>query len=459
MFFDSPTKSKAFRKLTHPVSGDSLEFSMDSLRLPAVLDVESRPYQIEGAGWLHNQKRAILGDDAGLGKTVQAAMAAVRPVLITCPSYVVLQWEAFLKENYPNDTVSVAGIGNRQQRHRGLVPGGDHRKLVGPAPADWCIVSTDMHRGYYLPDATTWICDEAHHFRNREAERSKLAFEYAKRVERLYMLTATPVYKDVTNLWHLLHMLAPKEWSSYWDFFQDYAKTGGGQGWAANKVVGIWNPKRLERELIPYLLRRTYKDVGLFLPDIIDKDVILEFSPEMRKLYKGVKEQFVYEDIPLTSQSEVMHTLRRCTVLPKIDAAKEILEDSPDEPTVCFTWYRDTAEDLANEVGGLWIDVEGTGRAAAVNKALDQVKVVVCTIGSLSEGIDLSRVKQVIQLEEDYVPGSMYQERRRFARWTKDQRPVIMHNLRIRNTIDIDVHHAVATRRGSAQQILKEALL
>lgn len=459
MFDDgSKTSTKQWRKLVHPVSLQEHGYNIADLHLPATLDVMSRPYQLDGAAWLQQQKRALLADDAGLGKTIQATMAATRPVLVTCPTYAVLQWADVIESEYPNETIAVAGVGNRQQRHHALT-GNNPTAMVGPAPADWTIVNTDMHRGYYLPDVETWIVDEMHHFRNREAERSKLANEYAQRIPRIFGLTATPVFKDVTNLWHLMNMLDPVEWSSYWRFFQEYAKTTGDAGWGANKVIGIWNPKKLERELIPYMLRRTYKDVGLFLPDQIDKDVLLEFNDAERKLYRQVKEQYVYEDIPLTSQGAVLRTLRACTVAAKINAAKDILEDNP-EPTVVFTWYRDSAEDMAEAIKGIVItgDDDPDKRAYLAKGAIAANKPVVATIASLSEAVDLSACKQVIQLEEDYVPGSMYQERRRFVRWTPDERPVVIHNLRVRNTVDGDVHRAVMSRQGSAASILKDAL-
>ena len=452
----------AFRRLMHPVSQEPLDLVSSELRMPDPQSgVTPRDYQLDGAAWLYTTKRGILADDAGLGKTVQASIAAVKPVLVSCPAYVATWWEEWLHSAYPEDTVAQAAIGSRVQRHKALV--GSLTNVGGKPAADWTIVTHDMMRGYYMPDVATWILDEGHHMRNREAERTREAMNYAKRVPRLYSLTATPVYKDVTDLWAQLHMLDPREWGSYWKFFDQFAKTASGQGWGGQKVVGIWNPKLLERMLVPYVLRRTYKDVGLFLPDVIDKDVILRYGDAERKLYNRVRDNYVYEDIPLNSQAEVLHTLRRCTVNIKITAAEQILEDAPstvDNPTAIFCWYRDTAEDTAERLGGIFIhgDTPADQRADIAKRALREGRVIVPSMSSLSEGIDLSMCKQVIQLEEDYVPGRMYQERRRFQRWTKDERPIVIHNLRVANTVDMDVHHAVVTRRGSAQQILKDAL-
>jgi len=450
------------KKLLHSVGISTSEYDDEPIELAMPATLQPRAYQLEGARWLKRTGRAILADDAGLGKTLQAAMAATRPVVVTCPTYLVLQWQEFLNTEYPNETVAVAGIGDRRQRTMALT-GGNILKLPDIPHADWTIINTDMHRNYVIPRGQTWICDEFHSMRNREAARSKQAFQYAQVVPYVFGLTATPVYKDIGDLWSQLHILDQKQWHSYWQYIQEFAKTGGASGWGSSRIVGIWNPKKLERDIAPYILRRTYADAALDLPDIIDKSVMLQFSDKERLLYNRVRDMFIYEDITLNSASEVMHTLRRCTVPIKIDAAREILADNPDEPTTIFTWYLDTADDLANELGKdncvvITGQTDSNKRATLAKAALANGKVLIANIAALSEGVDLSACKQVIQLEEDYVPGSMYQERRRFARWTQDQSPVIFHNVRVRNTIDMAVHAAVVSRRGSAQSILKDAL-
>ncbi|HCB56691.1 MAG TPA: hypothetical protein DEP82_01790, partial [Arthrobacter bacterium] len=56
--------------------GGLLEGGINGLPLPASLNAELRPYQLEGFNWLSFLYRhslgGILADDMGLGKTVQA---------------------------------------------------------------------------------------------------------------------------------------------------------------------------------------------------------------------------------------------------------------------------------------------------------------------------------------------------------------------------------------------------
>lgn len=436
----------------------------DDLYLPK--EMQPREYQYTGAGWLHGRKRAILGDDAGLGKTLQATMAAVKPVLVVCPTYLVWQWAEFIEQEYPNDTISVAGVGSRKQRHKALTGSENLWTLVGKAPADWTIVNTDMLRGYMMPEVETVILDESHHFRNREAERSKNCADLCARTPRVYQLTATPVYKDVSNLYHLLHLLDPERYSSYHDFIDRVAVTYGDR-WRMN-IVRLRNPKALEKELEDWLLRRTYKDVGLFLPEIIENHDVIELDPKYKKIYSDLRDYYRKPDGDYAqSAAEILHLLRHATVGPKIAEIPSILEDNPG-PAVVFTWYRESADICADELKKAFSrptdpvvvkgDVDSEERATIAKGALSKGGIVVATMASLGEGVDLSMAKTCIFLEEDYVPGRMYQTVRRIQRWTEDRRPVLAHYLRCRGTVDTIVHRAVTTRKGDTQQILRDAL-
>jgi SNF2 family DNA or RNA helicase len=320
----------------------------DYLRKPAVIDVDSRPYQIEGADWMYRTKRVILADDAGVGKTVQAMMAAVRPVLVVCPTYLVWQWAETIEENFPDDTISVAAFGGRKARHKALTGSENLAVLPDKAPADWVIVNTDMMRGYIMPKVETIILDEAHHFRNREAERSQFCAELAKETPRVYQLTATPIYKDVGNLFMLLHMLDPDTYTDYGPALERWAITYG-DGFST-KIARLRNPKALEKELEPYLKRRTYKDVGLYIPELIEAHNVIEMDPRMKKVYSDLRDFYRKEDgTPVGSAAEVLHLLRHATVGPKIAEIPAILEDNPG-PAVVFTWYRESADVCAEEL-------------------------------------------------------------------------------------------------------------
>lgn len=408
--------------------------------------LELRKYQQDAVKFLEEHERAIIADAPGLGKTFVASEAA-RPhgkVMVICPTYLVEQWAEFLECQYPEDTIAVAR-GDVVARSKALEQG-----------AKWVIANTEMLRSYYLPDADVVIFDEMHYLRNRQAEQSKWGAKYAQRVKRVIGLTATPIYKDVSNLWHLLHILDPKSWKSYWNFQDIYCKVIK-TGWA-DKVVGIKNKALLDYHMNKYMLGRTYKQVGMALPEMIEKNVHIVESVDWYKRYKVARDEYRIDDIPLISAGSVLHTLRRMTLTKsKIDAVKSVISDVPDgQPVVVFCWYKDTAAQLAAELKTVPIDgdIPPAERAALAKSQT----IRVATLASLSEGVDLSDARTVITVEEDYIPGRMYQAISRVRRHSYNTAPVVVYSVRIKGSVDDTVHKAVRDRISNAHTILKEAL-
>lgn len=415
-----------------------------------------RPYQSEGIEFLRNNPRSILADAPGLGKTFQAAEASEDQTVIAVPLVLADQWADFLNDQYPGDGVSVACYGDIIKRDAAL-------QEFGKDKARFLIVNHDMLRSYYLPDAKTLIIDEMHHFRNREAQRSRGMFKYAKRTPRVIGLTATPIFKDVSDLWHQLHILDPKEWSSYWAFLDRFAYTTD-RGWGST-VLRRRNAKQLDEILLRYMLGRSYKDVGLYLPERIDKQVVLRMTDKQQRVYNMLRDQYRLE-LPngkvdrFTNAGEILHKLRYLTVNDeKISAIQQIIDDTPgDKPVIVFCWYRSTATKLANALGGEMISgaiAPNERRELAVNSS-KRIRVV--TMESLSEGADLSSSRTVIFAEETYVPGQAYQALSRVQRHSTDPDPVLVYWVRYRSTVDQVVHDAVRARISDSHVILREAL-
>jgi superfamily II DNA or RNA helicase len=435
-----------------------------------------RAYQVQGIEFLRRQKRAILGDAPGLGKTFQATEAAELPCVISCPLPLVDQWKEFLEDQYPADPVSVAAYGNIVQRDAALT---EFKERGG-----WLIMNHDLWRRAYIPDAATLIVDEMHHFKSKDPARSKMLLAYSKRegVERIYGLTATPVYKDVGDLWFQLHILDPKRWSSHWDFLQRFAVTSN-YGYGV-KVLRTRNKALLDRELEPYVIQRTYASVGMQLPERIDKHVILRMDAGEKKRYDTLRDFYRLqlgdegEFKRLFNAGAVLHELRKMTITPKkLDEVAELVEEAQiatSRPVTVFVWYQDTAARVVEHLSKRGIEaVEITGELEpAKRRTLAQGSAVtVATMASLSEGVDLSYGRTVVFCETDYTPGRNYQALSRVIRHrtegeaTPDEAgatntdPVVCYWCRYAGTVDQNIFETQKARtNGSALQVLKEAL-
>jgi len=403
-----------------------------------------RPYQEQGIAFLSRLKRGMLADAPGLGKTLQASGAAVKPVLVTAPTYLVEQWANFIAEQYPEDRVSLA-IGTRAKRTKAL-----------DTPADWFIINHQMLRSYDMPKVETFIIDESHHFKSHRAEMSIDALCVAIQVPRVYLLTATPVVREPDDLFMQLRLIDPLRFTSYDKFVDAYCNVIWGP--FARMIVGL-KPNTNFKDIIRlYVLGRTYEEVKLQLPDLIEQNLTITPEPSLLMRYRRAKKEYRLDGRILNSPLEVLRELRRLTVCKqKLEVIKALVEDTPG-CCVIFCWFRETATALAEILEAPMITGEMQPRERR-KIALEKHKVIIATIASLSEGIDLSFAKTVIFAEQDYTPGRMHQAISRVHRWTTDLEPVRVFYVLMRYTVDEVIHRCVDRRISNAQEILAMALL
>lgn len=428
-----------------------------------------RPYQEDDILWAQQQDgpreplRCISGMAPGLGKTFWATETLVLPAIVACPLNLVGQWQQFIEDQYPHWRVVVAAYGDVIKRDAAI-----------KSPFDVLIVNHDMFRTYAFPPVQTLVVDEIHHFRNRETKRSKWIRVYAHRTPYVLGLTATPVYKDVGDLWHQLAIIDKdyqKNWGSYNQFLMNFAYTSS-SGWGA-KVIGTRNERLLKTRLKPYIRERTYREVGMFLPERIDKHVVLELDPKFRKnVYDELRNHFrlQLEGMPeaerFSNAGAVLHKLREILITDeKLQAVADLIDDVPDnDPVIVFVWYKETARKVAEKLDGVEItgDMDSAKRREiAISGGPDKKRVRVATMASMSEGVDLSMARTVFFVEEDYVPGRNYQAMTRVQRHSTsdDQRPVNAYWVRYKDTVDSIVHQtAISRTQGNAMTVLKEAL-
>lgn len=437
-----------------------------------------RDYQLYGRDWLLEKKRAMLTDQAGLGKTLTAALAAADqlPCLVVCPKYLVDQWGDFLTAQFPNSVVSVAK-GSRRSRTAAL-----RRR------ADWYVMNTAMLRTYVLPPSLvdrieTIIYDEFHHLRNRKSLQSRAAFELSKDPTlNIFGLTATPMWKQVDDIWMQLHILQPRIFTSYNDFI-DYFCVVDRSSPYGTKVLGLRKRMRSELDLVLKLvcLGRTYSDVGRQLPRTIESVLRVEFPEELRKKYTEVQTLFRLEAesatesgdrtfIPLSAAS-MMHTLRQITAFPgKIEAVASLLDDL-DKPAVVFTWYRDhahlVAQSLPNSVC-ITGEMPADERHRLALKAQSTKQTIVATLSSLSEGINLQQYRVVVFFEQNWPPGSNYQALSRVVRDRNEDSagqldssnddPVLVYHAQVPRTIDEVIYRVAKRREASISDVMSEIL-
>lgn len=446
--------------------------------------VHARDYQTLGRDFLYTNKRAMITDAPGLGKTPQGALAAVPPAIVVCPTYLVGQWASWLEEHLPTTKVAVAR-GDRWAKMKVLDAIGDES-----LKADFLIVNKEMLRTH-LPKLmqiarrfNTLIIDEAHHMRNYRAETSKGALKLAQIIERCYLLTATPIWREVDDLYMMFKLLHPEMFGSYAQFIKTWCNVDYGR--FGPEVYGVRRDMREQLEEVLDVLRigRSYKDAGRELPATMETPVRIDFDDHMAKMYKDAVENFRLqfagengEDLMLMSNSAVMHTLRQLTGYHgKVDTVVDLLEEAApytNYRAVVFVWYKDLANAIHEALAEKDVDsvvITGEMKAEDRRKAADGSKVVIATIAALSEGVDLSWARHVVFAEKNWTPGSDIQSLARVIRERQtstdseedakaaNEEPVLVHYVMVRGTIDETIYKVSRRRGATIKDVLKEAL-
>jgi superfamily II DNA or RNA helicase len=175
-----------------------------------------------------SHQRLLIADEVGLGKTIEAgfiyqelqARHNLDRVLIVCPSTLRFKWAEEMERRFGEefeilDATGIRGFLNRVHSR------GSHARLRGICSLQ-SLRSESMQQLMLdaSPPFDMIIIDEAHHMRNPGTLSSSLGTVLSGLAETLLMLTATPIHLGSENLFNLLQIMDPEEFSSQ-EAFED----------------------------------------------------------------------------------------------------------------------------------------------------------------------------------------------------------------------------------------------
>ncbi|MFJ5956966.1 SNF2-related protein [Paenarthrobacter sp. NPDC092416] len=311
--------------------GGLLDDGVTGLPLPAGLNAELRPYQLEGFNWLSflykHSLGGVLADDMGLGKTVQAialicaaqelAAAAVdtaageaggeaageaggeaggeaageaggeaggeaageasedaprAPFLVVAPTSVVSNWAAEAQRFAPGLVVRTV---SETFAKSGMAP------IEALAGADVVITSYALFRIDYDAYASfLWaglMLDEAQFVKNHQSK----AYQCARKLPAKFKLaiTGTPLENNLMEFWALTSIVAPGLFPSPKRFAENYQKPVEKNGDSAQ--LG-----KLRRRVRPLMMRRTKEQVIKDLPPKQEQILEVVLNPRHQKVYQ-----------------------------------------------------------------------------------------------------------------------------------------------------------------------------
>lgn len=257
--------------------------------------VELNPHQVEAALFAFKSpysKGAILADEVGLGKTIEAGILLSqqwaenkRRILIICPSALRKQWVNELADKfYLKSEVMESKSFNAKYKEGITNPFDDGRTIK------ICSYQYASRKAEFI-QLTTWdliVLDEAHYLRNVHKNPDSIAANINNAIKdyKKVLLTATPLQNRLDELFGLVSIIDQTVFGDIKTFRKQY-------------VNGDSDILELKDKLKPLIHRTLRRDVKEFVPYRERIPITQQFIPtkEEKELYNNVLEYLRSESI------------------------------------------------------------------------------------------------------------------------------------------------------------------
>jgi len=243
--------------------------------------VELNPHQVEAALFAFKSpysKGAILADEVGLGKTIEAGILLSqswaehkRRILIICPSSLRKQWVNELADKFYLKAEVLDSVNYNRKIKSGIVNPFDSKDSV-----KICSYQFARRKAEEI-QLTSWdlvVLDEAHYLRNayKPGNLTAKTIQSAIRDYKKVLLTATPLQNSLDELFGLVSFIDPEIFGEIKSFRRKYVLESGDKD-----LVGL-------RERLKQIVHRTLRrDVKEFVPYRERIPFTQQFSPTERE--------------------------------------------------------------------------------------------------------------------------------------------------------------------------------
>lgn len=417
-------------------------------------------YQLAGVEYALPRKSTLIGDDPGLGKTIQAiGIANMLPgprILIICPGFLKPHWQRTYRR------------WDTQSRMCDYVKDG---RDTAPLHYNVTIINYELLKKFRTElRQVVWdllVVDEVHKLKNKRADRTREVWGGIRRngegkiVERVSpILAAKYVYLSGTpslngkpkELWPLIQQCDPTGLGSDWfTFAKRYCKLvelkrfdprQGKEvrfGW---KWDGCENEDELQARMrLVFMVRRLKSDVMKDLKPKLRLAIPIESTGRMKKLL--AEENRLFDDyckgknideLEMPEFGDFAHKMQEVGLL-MVKPAIEVAEHESDnhDKIVIMCYHNEVARQIAAHFGNEAVlingDVPPTKRQALVDKFQDDPNIhyAIGTEGSCREGFTMTVANLMIFVERSWVMGYVTQAEDRIHRRGQKEQAIYKH--------------------------------
>lgn len=469
------------------------------------LKINPYPYQCEGIDFGLQTKRLLIGDEPGLGKTLQSIgivhSADAYPCLVICPSSLKINWQREF-EKFTDKSALILDDSVRTVWPYYMQMGLHHVAIVNYESLRKHFVWDTGGRSFRLKDVVfcdgvkvfrSIIIDESHRVKDPSAQQTIFTRGIAEGKEYRILLSGTPVVNRPADLITQLSIMGRLK-QNFGGRAAFLARYGGGEKKEFKRRKRAYTEEEermqqqmeIEREMeenkprnlgelsaklyATCMIRREKAKVLTQLPDKTRTDLYVdisnrdEYSTATVDLARYLAQYTECTDFDIRRKMRMealvkFMTLRslaaRGKVKQAIDFVKVFLES--DKPLILFC----SLHDIVDEIKKAFPDaVTVTGRDSATEKqaAVDafqagSTKLIICSIKAAGVGLTLTASSNVAFIELPWTMADCVQcEDRAHRIGQKDN--VTCYYLLARNTIDATLYSIIQEKKSIANQIM-----
>lgn len=449
------------------------------------LKVTPYEYQQEGILFGLRKKRFLIGDEPGLGKTLQSIgvvdCARAYPCLVICPSSLKINWQREF-EKFADVKALVLDDSTRTT----------FPYLLNMGMYQVAIVNFESLRKYFVWDIharkgqsfrlkdvvfadyikifRSVIIDESHRVKDPGAQQTIFTKGICTGKKYIALLSGTPVVnrpEDLISQLSIMERLAP-DFGGRGKFLSDYCSFGKDQEEEQAEALADLSRKLYENCMI----RREKKSVLTQLPEKTRTDLYVELDPQSREVYdtaaadlrEYLEKYTACTDVEIRRKMRMealvkFMTLRSLSAKGKVRQAVDFVNTflANDKPLILFCSYHEIVDALKKAFPKA---VSVTGRDSIVEKqaAVDSfqtghAQLIICSIKAAGVGLTLTAASNVAFIELPWTYSDCCQcEDRAHRIGQKDN--VTCYCMLGRNTIDSVLYSIIHKKKSIANQIM-----